>query len=181
MSPDEISVTVSVTFEDLRYFGASIRHMEDGVEYYSAREVAHFLGYSKWTAFLTVLNRAKKACHPYSETSHHFRPVEKFIPTIGKRLVRVIDDYHLSRHAFLLIIMNADGYLPVVAYGKNYIAQAALALGETAAQEDELQADHDPFLPEDDGEAATETVSIFEALEIDQKRFEARHQKRSEQ
>ena len=48
--------------EDGRYFGASIEHSEDGAEYYMAREVSAFLGYTKWRAFLTVLHRAMRIC-----------------------------------------------------------------------------------------------------------------------
>ena len=116
--------------EDGRYFGASIEHSEDGAEYYMAREVSTFLGYTKWTAFLTVLYRAMRV---FQDASVHFQPIERLTPT-PKTVVRTVDDYRLSRRAFLFIVINADVYLPMVAKGKGYIAQSVIA-----AQEQEVQ------------------------------------------
>ncbi|SRR6266567_7913294 len=126
MDTDDSSSIVTLSDADKQYFGASIRHFENGIEYYVAREVCEYLGYTKWTAFLTVLNRARKVLQ---DASVHFRPVDKLTPT-PNGLVRSIDDYWLSREAFLLIVMNADGYLPMVARGKGYIAESVIKAQE---------------------------------------------------
>src|ERR1700694_439600 len=110
----ESNSPVRLSAEDRLYFGASIRHMEGGIEYYSARETAQFLGYTKWGAFLTVLNRAMRSYWPRADTFLHFQPIDRLTPT-RRGLLHTIDDYRLTREAFLLVVASADGYLPMVA------------------------------------------------------------------
>lgn len=153
--------------EDRRYFGASIRHSEEGIEYYSAREVFHFLGYTKWPAFRRAFDRARNAYRPLGNVYLHFRPIER--QSRAGRKLRAIDDYHLSREAFLLVIAHADNSLPMVAHGKNYLAESALAA--QAALAEEAQESRDPFLPPLEEQPA-EVVSFFE--EMNRKRSEAR-------
>jgi hypothetical protein len=114
--------------EDATYFGASIRQVdEDGEEFYSARETCDFFGYISWQAFNRALSRAKVAMEKQgSDTAKHFVPSFKVSHT-GRRLrkQRRIDDYRLSRMAFLMVTINADPTNVVVSIGQAYIAVQA--------------------------------------------------------
>lgn len=114
--------------EDATYFGASIRQMdEDGEEFYSARETCDFFGYISWQAFNQALSRAKVAMEKQGgDTTRHFVPSFKVSHTgRGRRTQRHIDDYRLSRTAFLMVTINADPTNVVVSIGQAYIAVRA--------------------------------------------------------
>ena len=111
--------------EDATYFGASIRQVdEDGEEFYSARETCDFFGYISWQAFNQALSRAKVAMEKQgSDTTEHFVPSFKVSRTgRGHKTQRRIDDYRLSRMAFLMVTINADPTNVVVSIGQAYIA-----------------------------------------------------------
>ncbi len=110
-------IAMEPSAEDRRYFGASIRRVSaDGQEYYSAREAALFLGYPRWNAFKAVIRRAEKV------SPEHFLAVEKVTET-RSGIARSMDDVHLSREAFLLVVQNADPHKTMVAHGQIYIAR----------------------------------------------------------
>jgi DNA-damage-inducible protein D len=52
----------------------AIKHTtEEGMEYWSARELSSVLGYAKWENFRTAIERAMKACETSGyEASDHF-------------------------------------------------------------------------------------------------------------
>jgi LEM-3-like GIY-YIG domain len=113
---------------DATYFGASIRQMgEDGEEFYSARETCDFFGYVSWQAFNQALSRAKVAMKTQGiDIAKHFVPSLKVSQTgRGLRTQRRIDDYRLSRTAFLILTINADPTNVVVSIGQAYIAVQA--------------------------------------------------------
>lgn len=120
-------VTVSISPADERVFGASIkRRSDDGEEYWSAREVANYLGYAKWDAFKRVIARAKKAMiRSGMNVSQEIREASITIRA-GYDARRVVDDYQLSSVGFLLVVQNADPAKSMVAYGKTYIAEQVL-------------------------------------------------------
>lgn len=75
----------------------------EGIECWSARELAVLLGYSKWEKFLNVIDKAKEACDNAGELSEdHFPRVGKMID-LAKGARREVDDYMLSRYACYLI------------------------------------------------------------------------------
>jgi hypothetical protein len=114
--------------EDAIYFGASIRQMdEDGEEYYSAREACDFFGYISWQAFNQALARAKVAMKKQGiDIAKHFVPSFKMSHTgLGRSTKRRIDDYRLSRTAFLMVTINADPTNAVVSIGQAYVAVRA--------------------------------------------------------
>lgn len=111
--------------EDATYFGASIRQMdEDGEEFYSARETCDFFGYISWQAFNQTLSRAKVAMKKQGgDITKHFVPSFKVSHTgRGHSTKRRIDDYRLSRTAFLMVTINADPTNVVVSIGQAYVA-----------------------------------------------------------
>jgi len=111
--------------EDATYFGASIRQVdEDGEEFYSARETCDFFGYISWQAFNQALSRAKVAMEKQGgDITKHFVPFFKVSYTgRGHSTKRCIDDYRLSRTAFLMVTINADPTNVVVSIGQAYVA-----------------------------------------------------------
>jgi DNA-damage-inducible protein D len=118
----------------------TIRHIDgEGGEYWSARELAPALTYTRWEQFPGVIAKAREACEGSGyPVNDHFREVPKMIP-VGKGAHRRIEDWHLSRYACYLIVQNADPSKPVVALGQTYFAvQTERARLADMAQRDAL-------------------------------------------
>lgn len=80
----------------------------NGVECWSARELQHLLGYSKWENFEKVVAKAKEACNNAGEAiSDHFPDVRKVIEA-GKGAQHEIGDILLTRYASYLTAQNGD-------------------------------------------------------------------------
>lgn len=121
-------------------FEAIRRQTEEGVEYWSARELAKLLGYTQYNKFTNAIKKAEEACQNSGQAiADHFTHVSEMIET-GKGAKRKFDTIFLSRYACYLIVQNADPTKPIVALGQAYFAV------QTRRQElaDELAA-----LPED--------------------------------
>lgn len=98
-----------------------IRHIEDGNEYWSARELMTALGYATWEGFSNVIDKARLACiNAGNESNRHFRHLTKIIEagvaTKGK------DDFDLSRYACYLVAQNASSVKKEVALAQTYFA-----------------------------------------------------------
>lgn len=106
------------TFEGIR------QQTDDGINFWSARDLLPILGYSRWDKFKAVILKAIKACEASSiDPADHFPRVGKMV-AIGSGAERKIDDYdyHLSRYACYLIVQNGDPNKPVIANGQTYFA-----------------------------------------------------------
>ncbi len=102
-------------FEDIK----TVR--EDGTEFWSARQLAPALEYTKWENFSKVIKRAMIACkNSGHEVSHDFPEVRKMVDA-GVASKPVID-YELSRYACYLIVQNGDPRKEVIALGQTYFA-----------------------------------------------------------
>jgi DNA-damage-inducible protein D len=112
-----VDITAHVSpFEQIR------RESEEGVEYWSARELARILGYARWDKFKNAIERAETACeNSGQEVEDHFARTGNMV-RIGSGAQRRIEDYHLSRYACYLIIQNADPSKEIVALGQTYFA-----------------------------------------------------------
>jgi len=102
----------------------AIQHASDegSGEYWSARELYKLLGYSRWEKFQQSLEEAKVACEQSGQPiSDHFHLEVKMIKA-GKSAKRAIEDYHLTRFACYLAVMNGDATKPIVALGQSYFA-----------------------------------------------------------
>jgi DNA-damage-inducible protein D len=120
-------------------FEAARRVSDEGNEYWSARELYKLLGYSTWQRFQHAIEQAKIACEKSGQAvPSHFNLDVKIVK--AGATTKPKEDYHLSRYACYLIVMNADASKPIVALGQTYFAV------QTRRQEiaDELAA-----LPED--------------------------------
>lgn len=100
----------------------SIRHEDEGAEYWLARELASVLGYEKYDNFIQVVRRARTACVQAGlAEADHFADVGKMVE-IGSGARREIADVRLSRYACYLIVQNGDPSKPVIAAGQTYFA-----------------------------------------------------------
>lgn len=100
----------------------SIRHEDEGVEYWLGRQLAPVLGYQEYRNFLAVVEKAKiSASAAGLNPSDHFGDVTRMID-LGKGAQREVADVRLSRYACYLIVQNGDPSKPVIASGQTYFA-----------------------------------------------------------
>ena len=99
-----------------------IRHEENEVEFWYARELMHLLGYSKWQNFENVLSKAEVACANNGITvENHFAEASKMV-TLGSGANREVEDYMLTRYACYLIAENGDSRKEQIAFAQSYFA-----------------------------------------------------------
>lgn len=105
------------TFEKIK------RVDEDGVEFWSARDLSKVLDYLEYRNFKPVIEKAKEACENSGEDiNNHFVEFHEMVK-IGSGAKRGFDDgIKLSRYACYLIVQNADPAKEVVALGQTYFA-----------------------------------------------------------
>ena len=76
----QIIIKLSKRFEDHVY-------EEDGIEFWFARDLQKFLGYTKWENFTTVIGKAKESCiNGYQNMLDNFPYVRKMV-TIGSEAI----------------------------------------------------------------------------------------------
>ena len=99
-----------------------IKQIEDGFEFWYARDLAGVLNYSKWENFSKVINRAMLACKNSGyEVDDHFPEVRKMVE-IGSEAKRNLIDYKLTRYACYLVVQNGDPRKEIIALGQTYFA-----------------------------------------------------------
>jgi DNA-damage-inducible protein D len=95
---------------------------ENGVEFWSARDLFPLLGYSRWEDFDNVINKAKKSCFKSGQNiEDHFRDLAK-MAQLGSGSKRSIKDYKLDRYACYLIAQNGDSRIQQIALAQTYFA-----------------------------------------------------------
>lgn len=105
-------------------FEASAKLDDDGVQYWSARELAKQLGYADFRNFSNVIEKAKTACKQAEEdVDDHF--VANKLIDIGNGRKRELDDVELTRFACYLIAQNGDPSKPEIAAAQMYFAVQA--------------------------------------------------------
>ncbi len=92
----DIITRLTKTFEESAY-------LEEGVEYWLARDLQELLEYSEWRNFVKVIEKAKDACKNSKQAvSDHFVDVSKMV-RLGSGSERKIDDLMLIRYACLAV------------------------------------------------------------------------------
>lgn len=100
-------------------FDAIRQVREDGTEYWSARDLMPLLGYNKWQAFDTAIERAiTSAKAQNASVEGNFTGAGKVSGERGPAQ----KDYHLSRFASYLVAMNGDPRKEEVAAAQAYFA-----------------------------------------------------------
>ncbi len=111
----ELIIQLNKTFEESAY-------IENGVEYWMARDIQKLLDYTEWRNFLLVVNKAKTACLKSGQSiSDHFVDVSKMVK-LGSGSERRIDDMMLTRYACYLIAQNGDPRKEQIAFAQSYFA-----------------------------------------------------------
>ncbi len=111
----ETIITLQKSFEDYA-------HLEEGVEFWFARDLQSLLGYTKWENFNVVIDKAKEACKNSKQNIlDHFPEVRKTI-AMPKGATKEIVDYKLTRYACYLIAQNGDPRKEEIAFAQSYFA-----------------------------------------------------------
>ncbi len=96
---------------------------ENGIEYWTSRELCTALGYSTYQKFTCIINKAvviakNKGLH----IAEHFNHTVEMV-RLGSGSFRKVENIHLSRMACLVIAENADGKKPQVQMAREYFRQ----------------------------------------------------------
>jgi len=111
----EIIVKMNKTFEESVF-------IQDGVEYWMARDLQALLDYAEWRNFLQVIDKAKIACVKSGQNiTDHFVDVNKMV-RLGSESERKIDDIMVTRYACYLIAQNGDPRKEQIAFAQSYFA-----------------------------------------------------------
>lgn len=98
-------------------------YLYNDIECWSARELQEILGYTQWSNFLKVIEKAKEACkHAGSMISDHFVDIGKLIE-LGRGAKRKIKDVALTRYACYLIAQNGDPGENEIAFIQNHFVE----------------------------------------------------------
>lgn len=101
----------------------SISHFDDyGNEFWSARDLAQLMGYSKWQHFRNAVERACVSLENQNvDVTSHVTEVRKLDERPqGGSITKL--DYHLSRYGCYILFMNGDPRKPEVALAQAYFA-----------------------------------------------------------
>lgn len=91
---NELTTPASNTFERIKQVHA------DGVEFWSARDLARVLEYADFRNFVAVITKAREACaNSGRKASDHFVDITEMVG-IGSGAQREVEDWSLSRYAW---------------------------------------------------------------------------------
>ena len=113
---NELTKEVASLFESLKHVN------ESGVEYWSAREIYPYLGYTQWRGFADAIERAKESCKSASQrVEEHFADARKTSPMPNGGTKEMLD-VHLTRYACYLVAQNGDPRKTEIAQAQTYFA-----------------------------------------------------------
>lgn len=120
-------------FDDSRpNFNALAR--QNGITHWFAREFMEMLGYSDWSLFTKVVNKAVGVCTTLNiPVQDNFQQISREID--GKQ----VPDFKLSRFACYLIAMNGDTRKPEIARAQAYFAAIAESFRRYVEQAEDVE------------------------------------------
>ena len=97
-------------------------HVQDGVEFWFARDLQNLLGYSEWRNFTKVIEKARESCKNANNLIlDHFVDANKTIP-VPNGGEKIVEDILLTRYACYLIAQNGDPRKEEIAFAQSYFA-----------------------------------------------------------
>ena len=116
MSEEIITIGPHKGFEEVKEVD------ENGIEFWTARNLFPLLGYATWQAFNEVINRAARAALNSGQiVDDHLSQLTKMV-SIGSDSKRAVRDWKLDRYACYLIAQNGDPKIPQIAVAQTYFA-----------------------------------------------------------
>ena len=112
----ELEKPNNVVFEQIKEID------EQGNEFWGARKLSKALEYTDFRNFLSVIDKAMRACEKSGQlVENHLVDFNEMV-SIGSGAERSMSSIKLSRYACYLIVQNADPNKEVVALGQTYFA-----------------------------------------------------------
>jgi len=101
-------------------FESYANKMENGIEFWFARDLQKLLWYTEWRNFLNIISKAKISLETSNEeVKNHFVDINKMVD-LWSWSQREIDDIMLTRKACYLIAMNWDTSKEEIAFAQAY-------------------------------------------------------------
>ncbi len=98
------------------------RNLQDGIEFWSARDLQNIFAYTDWRNFIKVIEKAEKSCKTAEiSIEDNFLKSKRFID-LGNNSQREVEDFVLTRYACYLIAQNGDPSKAEIAYAQAYFA-----------------------------------------------------------
>jgi len=118
MVKNEIASTVE-SFEKLKHVD------ENGIPYWSLRELTKPLGYSRYQKLQNAVDRAKQSMIASGKNPEEHMSQSGHLFTAGNGAVQKTDDIKLSQYGAYLVAMNGDPNKQEIASAQEYFAQSA--------------------------------------------------------
>jgi phage antirepressor YoqD-like protein len=99
----------------------AIRRVDEGGEFWSARDLMPYAGYESWRRFEDAIERAKAAASNATAGQDHFADAVKVMDG-GRWGHQTVQDVRVTRYGAYLVFMNGDPHKPEIAAAQTYFA-----------------------------------------------------------